>query len=198
VEQRKLLNSLFTAGFVVRPLEKSVSGFDYGVETDEQPASKFLANLRGVSRVQAIDVDVVELKGKLDWREREKAFFDAAVVVVTSRFEPFGMVVLEAMQHGVPVLFPKSAGVAEVVRSGVAIDPCYVTGTSDVICRLLNDDAYWSQIVQAQYDDIDDYAKRGYEEDLIKVWNSAGAQSSTASAPTPGIAGVDQTKTAAG
>jgi glycosyltransferase involved in cell wall biosynthesis/uncharacterized protein YjbI with pentapeptide repeats len=200
-EQRKLLNSLFAAGVVVRPLENAVGRFEYQVETGEQPPRKFLADLDGVPGVNSWSVDVVELKGKLDWSKREAAFYDAAVVVVPSRFEPFGMVVLEAMQHGVPVLFPKGAGVAEVVRSGVPIDPQNVAETAEVICRLLDDDTYWAQTVQAQYEDIDGYSNRNYEEGLIKVWNSAisaGAQSPTASAPTPRIPGVDQAKTAAG
>ena len=114
-EQREFLNSLFAAGFVVRPLSESVGEFDYALETNEQPRRDFLADLRGVPSVHETTVDIVELKGKLAWADRETAFSDAAVVVVPSRFEPFGMIVLEAMQHGVPVLFPKSAGVAEVV-----------------------------------------------------------------------------------
>jgi glycosyltransferase involved in cell wall biosynthesis len=188
-EQRKFINAIFAAGFLVRPLEKSVSGFYYQVETGEQPARKFMADLNGVPRINVTDVEVVELKGKLSWSEREKAFYDAAVVIVPSRFEPFGMVVLEAMQHGAPVLFPKSAGVAEVVRSGVAIDPEDVTGTADVICRLLDDAVYWTQVVEAQYDEIEEYAKRDYEEGLIKVWNYA--ISGTASRPAPRIPPAD-------
>lgn len=42
------------------------------------------------------------------WRD---AFDGASVVIVPSRIESFGMVLLEAMLHGIPVLFTSTAGV---------------------------------------------------------------------------------------
>jgi glycosyltransferase involved in cell wall biosynthesis/uncharacterized protein YjbI with pentapeptide repeats len=49
------------------------------------------------------------------WEERRRAYHGASLVIVPSRSEPFGLVVLEAMQFGIPVLYPETAGVAEVV-----------------------------------------------------------------------------------
>jgi glycosyltransferase involved in cell wall biosynthesis len=46
-------------------------------------------------------------------------WFQAAdVFVFPTRYEPFGMVVSEAMACGLPVLVPQGAGAAEVVRNG--------------------------------------------------------------------------------
>ena len=57
----------------------------------------------------------VEFAGPLAWAERGRAFAGASAVFVPSRYEPFGMVVAEAMLHRVPVLYRRSSGIAEAV-----------------------------------------------------------------------------------
>jgi glycogen(starch) synthase len=50
----------------------------------------------------------------------------AAAFVLPSRVEPFGLVILEAMRAGRPVLFSKFGGASEILTSpaqGIAIDP---------------------------------------------------------------------------
>ena len=41
------------------------------------------------------------------------------VVVHTAELEPFGLVVAEALLHGVPVVCPRDGGPAEIVRDGI-------------------------------------------------------------------------------
>jgi len=62
---------------------------------------------------------------------------------VTSRFEPFGMVVLEAMQQGIPVIFPESAGVGEVICSGVKINSNDTSGEAEKAIEILSDENKW-------------------------------------------------------
>ncbi len=66
----------------------------------------------------------LRLRGGLSWNERFEAYSHATVVVVPSRAEPFGLVILEAMECGVPVLYPSNAGVAELIGPNeCCIDP---------------------------------------------------------------------------
>jgi glycosyltransferase involved in cell wall biosynthesis len=109
----------------------------------------------------------VELRGPVSWERRYEAFSEASAVVVSSRNEPFGMVVLEAMASGVPVLYPHFAGVAEVVRAGVQIDPHDVTASADTLLPLLRDSRRWSAIVKEQDVALSDFAGRRDELELI-------------------------------
>jgi glycosyltransferase involved in cell wall biosynthesis len=56
------------------------------------------------------------------WDKRGEAFRGASAMVVPSRSEPFGMVILEAMQYRVPVIYPIypiDSGAAEVLENGI-------------------------------------------------------------------------------
>jgi glycogen(starch) synthase len=45
-------------------------------------------------------------------------YADAGVVIVASRFETFGLVVLEAMSHGVPIAATAAGGITELIEHG--------------------------------------------------------------------------------
>jgi len=50
---------------------------------------------------------------------REQLYKDCAILVVPSRYESFGMVFLEAMRYGTPVISCRAGGIPEVVEDGV-------------------------------------------------------------------------------
>ncbi|MGI0140512.1 MAG: glycosyltransferase family 4 protein [Thermoplasmata archaeon] len=60
--------------------------------------------------------------GKVSEEERTALLRDAAVFVLPSVVEPFGIVALEAMAAGVPTIVSKTSGVAEMVRSTFQVD----------------------------------------------------------------------------
>jgi UDP-glucose:(heptosyl)LPS alpha-1,3-glucosyltransferase len=62
----------------------------------------------------------------------------ADVLVLPTRFEPFGMVVVEAMLMGVPPIVSKAAGASEVVRSG----------TDGFIVDSINDPQAWCAAIE--------------------------------------------------
>lgn len=113
----------------------------------------------------------VNLAGPLDWSSRGSAFENATAVVVPSRSEPFGMVVLEAMQHRVPVLYPEQSGVAEVINKGIRIRPDDIAGTVSKLLGLIDDTRYWEETVEAQYAEVVAYIDGGHEEAVIQLWN---------------------------
>jgi glycosyltransferase involved in cell wall biosynthesis len=148
----------------------------------------------------------VERQGPLEWGRRGEAFRDAAVVLVPSRREPFGMVIAEAMQHRVPVIYPESAGIAEVVEAGIRLPAPEVldlrdtrrllgsdgparlieelrrgnTATIDAaakaIRRLLTDPARWAELVREQTKAIEDYRQENTGEPLRKLWQQLAGQ----------------------
>ena len=112
----------------------------------------------------------LEIRGPLTWDRRLSAFDGATALLVPSRAEPFGMVVLEAMQCGVPVLYSSEAGVAEVISSGIPIHADDIEGTADRVLELLADPVLWESVAKAQRDEIRSYPERGYEHQLLKLY----------------------------
>jgi glycosyltransferase involved in cell wall biosynthesis len=109
----------------------------------------------------------VNLRGPLPWEARHDAFSGATAVIVSSRNEPFGMVVLEAMASGVPVLYPHYAGVAEVIAAGIQIDPHDVISSANQLSPLLRDKRHWSSVVARQKDSIAAFERRGDDLKLL-------------------------------
>ena len=71
----------------------------------------------------------------------DQLFAEASMVLVPSRYEPFGMVALEAMRAGAPVLAASVGGLREIVRpgsGGVLVSSPTASSWCEAICRLLN------------------------------------------------------------
>lgn len=120
----------------------------------------------------------IYLEQYLDWSERWRAFNGISVLVVPSRAEPFGMVILEAMQAGVPVVFSKTAGAGEVLASGIRADIEQKEGFAQAVVKLLEDEVYWQHVVDTQLEEVKKYPERGYEICLSKLWNELHAEQS--------------------
>jgi len=113
--------------------------------------------------------------GALGWDVRGTAFRAASALVVPSRAEPFGMVILEAMQHRVPVIYPAESGAAEVIQSGVKITGGDTAAMADAVMRLLGNLGVWEEAVVAAAQEVERYPERGHEDRLIAVWTEAMA-----------------------
>ncbi len=113
-----------------------------------------------------------DVRGPLAWEKRGEAFRNACAVLVTSRAEPFGMVILEAMQHHVPVLYPSAAGAAEVLSAGIPIDPEDTLAVADVMNNLLENWELWESVVEKQMEDVRTHTEKGYELLLTEAWNT--------------------------
>ncbi|MEJ0044854.1 MAG: glycosyltransferase family 4 protein [Rhodospirillales bacterium] len=92
-----------------------------------------------------------------------------------SHAEPFGMVVLEAMQHRVPVIYPAESGAAEVLQNGIKIAAGDTAEMAGAVMHLLGDLSAWEEAVVAAAREIEHYPERGYEDRLIAVWTEAMA-----------------------
>lgn len=84
----------------------------------------------------------VVLPGSLDRGVVAWAMVNAAVFVLPSRVEPFGIVVLEALRAGRPVVVSSRGGATDIVRDGregLVVDPYDTTALADAIDQLLRD-----------------------------------------------------------
>jgi glycogen synthase len=86
----------------------------------------------------------VKFPGRLSRHQVAAAMSQAQIVVVPSRIEPFGIVVLEAWRAGRPVLATSNGGPREFVHDGedgVLVDPSDVASLAAALNELLSDRA---------------------------------------------------------
>jgi glycosyltransferase involved in cell wall biosynthesis len=122
----------------------------------------------------------VALNPPLAWEMRADAFSQASALVVPSRAEPFGMVVLEAMQAGVPVLFPRDSGAADALTSGIKIDPAAIDAVAERLVALLGDPEDWERTARDQLAEIRAYAARDHAAALRALWQTLPAPTKAA------------------
>jgi glycosyltransferase involved in cell wall biosynthesis len=125
----------------------------------------------------------LDWRGAVAWDKRGQAFRGASVLVVPSRAEPFGMVILEAMQHRVPVIYPQDSGAAEVLKSGIAIDPADIGAMAGHVERLLGNLEAWEAMVRAEAEEIERYRDRNWEDRLMAAWQAAAVPAMAQAAP---------------
>ena len=101
----------------------------------------YLADLQ--SRIDVIGVsDVVDLVGFLSDNALRAAIHRAACVVLPSLYEPFGVIGLEALAGGAPLVVSQTGGLAELVEgTGAALmfEPGNATQLADRIHEVLTD-----------------------------------------------------------
>ena len=87
------------------------------------------------------------------------------VVVVPSRFEPFGIIALEAMAAGGPVVVSRVGGLAEIVEDtvdGLEVEPNSPASIAEATVRVLSDRALASRLAQ-----------KGREKAKVYSWENA-------------------------
>lgn len=109
-------------------------GVDYFVEAarrvvDVDPNVVFVISGQGdmigqiMHKVGALGLSGhVIFAGALWYEERDRMYQSVDLVVMPSVSEPFGLVPLEAIQHGTPSLISKQSGVSEVVSHVLKVD----------------------------------------------------------------------------
>ncbi len=90
--------------------------------------------------------DRVIFTGRLNRREVQALHQEADCFVMPSLSEPFGLVALEAIAHGTPVIVSKQSGVAEVLDHAFKVNYWDADLMADCILTILRDDALAHQM----------------------------------------------------
>lgn len=77
--------------------------------------------------------------GKVNRTEADALYRSASCFVMPSLSEPFGLVALEAVGHGVPVVVSKQSGVSEVLDHAFAVDYWDTDKMADCILTILRE-----------------------------------------------------------
>jgi O-antigen biosynthesis alpha-1,3-rhamnosyltransferase len=90
--------------------------------------------------------DRIELVGRVSREELIRLYQGAAVVIVTSRYEGFGLPALEAMATATPVVTFDNSSLPEVVGDGGTVVPDGDTAAfAHAVRPLLDDEALWDE-----------------------------------------------------
>jgi len=93
--------------------------------------------------------DKILFTGYIDDETRNKLYSVSTVAVFPSLYEPFGIVALEAMAAGTPVVVSDTGGLSEIVThgdNGLKAYPGNANSLANNIVRLLTDEVYAAQI----------------------------------------------------
>ncbi|MEI4485370.1 glycosyltransferase family 1 protein [Frigidibacter sp. MR17.14] len=100
----------------------------------------------------AAAADRVSLPGFLPGPEVERLYSSCRAFVFPSEAEGFGLVLLEAMAHGAPVIAARATALPEVVgEAGLLVEPGDVAGLRAALERLAADDALAARLREAGY-----------------------------------------------
>ncbi len=84
--------------------------------------------------------------GKVGKREAEQLYRQADCFVMPSVSEPFGLVALEAIAHGTPVILSKQSGAAEVIDHAFKVDFWDTEKMADCIVTVLREEPLARQL----------------------------------------------------
>jgi glycosyltransferase involved in cell wall biosynthesis len=134
-------------------------GVDYFVRAarrvvDADPSVVFVVSGWGDMKSQVIDLvgamglsKHVLFAGALWEEDRDRMYQAADLLVMPSVSEPFGLVPLEALQHGTPSVITQQSGVAEVLTHALKVDFWDVEEMANKILSSLRYPAIRSQMV---------------------------------------------------
>ncbi|RLE22552.1 MAG: hypothetical protein DRJ50_07460 [Actinobacteria bacterium] len=103
---------------------------------------RYLPELQTQIDVEGVS-DIIDLPGFLRDNELRKLVHRASCVVIPSLYEPFGIVALEALAAGAPLVVANTGGLAELIEgtnAGVTFEPGNPDDLADAIERILTDD----------------------------------------------------------
>lgn len=108
----------------------------------------YLAELQSQIDIEGVS-DVVHLAGYVTDAELRDLLHRAGCVVIPSLYEPFGIVALEAMASGAPVIVSRTGGLAEIIEgtnAGLTFDPGKASDIARLVELVLTDPATREQL----------------------------------------------------
>lgn len=159
----------YEKGFQV--LARAVGALRYrvgGLECMIAGRGSYLPELQSQIDIAGVG-DLIQLPGFLSDNELRNAIHHAGCVVIPSLYEPFGVVALEALAAGAPLIVADTGGLAELVGgtgSALLFEPGNADELADCIERVLTD-----------FELADELVRRGRELlDASYSWDAIGAR----------------------
>jgi D-inositol-3-phosphate glycosyltransferase len=155
-----------------RPVHLAIIGGDPAASPEEMSAE--MARLQKLCDELAVGQTVVFL-GKRDQDKLPYYYSAAAMVVMPSHYESFGMVALEAMACGTPVIASEVGGLAYLVRdgeTGFTIPDQEPDTLCEKISWLLNDRELHETMSQRAVEYAQDYAWEKIAKQIVDVYKS--------------------------
>lgn len=118
----------------------------------------------------------VRFVGALDRDELVAAMHRADAVVLPSRYEPFGIIALEAAATGIPLIVSRVGGLAEAVRdgeTGLTFAPADVAGLATAVRRTLDDPAAAAQRAEAAADGLSEFTWPEVARRTVEIYRGA-------------------------
>ena len=110
--------------------------------------------------------------GALWEEERDRMYQSVDLVVMPSVSEPFGLVPLEAMQHGTPSLISKQSGVSEVMAHVLKVDFWDVEEMANKILATLRYNVMQRQLVAEGRDELQKFSWREAADKVVHLYRS--------------------------
>lgn len=141
-------------------------GPDYFIETakkvlEHEPSTKFIMAGDGdmlprmINRAGELGItDKITFTGALKGDDVHRAFQTADLYIMPSVSEPFGLVALESLKNGTPVLISKQSGVAEVVKHALKADFWDVNDMTNKIVSVLRHPALHAELKKQSGEEV--------------------------------------------
>jgi glycosyltransferase involved in cell wall biosynthesis len=96
--------------------------------------------------------------------------------VVPSRFEPFGIIALEAMAAGVPLVVSRVGGLKEIVddsMDGIEVEPNNPSAIAEATIRILSDKELASRLAARGEEKVKSYSWENVAKRTLGVYQDA-------------------------
>lgn len=114
----------------------------------------------------------------LGWQDRKgilSCLDQSSIFVLPSLTEAFGVVILEAMISGLPIVATEVGGIPEIITSGkdgLLIPPDSPNDFAEAIIKLLMDRNFYERIQQAAHDTVQNYDVKTMMDANYKLYNN--------------------------
>ena len=139
-ESRKGFDSAIEAALMVCSRNSDVHFRFIGVITGDKKCRDAIAC--GFSAYGSEVINRITIEGYLNDEELLKAYAECDIFLAPSRFESFGLIAIEAMRYGKPVIAGNVGGLAEVVidnKTGILVNPDSAEDIAKAILVLCQD-----------------------------------------------------------
>jgi D-inositol-3-phosphate glycosyltransferase len=157
-----------------RPVHLAIIGGDPAASPEDMNAE--MARLKNLCEVLGLDQSVVFL-GVRDQDKLSYYYSAAEVVVMPSHYESFGMVALEAMACGTPVIASEVGGLGYLVRdgeTGFTIPDQEPEALCEKLSWLLNDKELHATMSKRAVEYAQDYAWEKIAKQIVDVYEGLG------------------------